>query len=132
RDPNKAGAGAPKATTATVSTTDPKKPALESGPTWGGPAASAAASGGAAGGPVSRGYRAEMGGFADGVKLWTQTDKANRRLPRCHGKVAMADAIIALTSNISMGRKQRIEFKDEWFDPNSPEVPDADVRFDTV
>lgn len=132
RDPNKAGAGAPKSTTATVSTTDPKKPALESGPTWGGPAASAAASGGAAGGPVSRGYREEMEDFAYCVKLWNQTDKANRRLPRCHGKVAMADAIIALTSNISMNRKQRIEFKEEWFDPNSPDVPDADVRFETV
>src|SRR5205814_9255939 len=113
-------------------TTDPKKPALESGPTWGGPAATASAAGGGAGGPVSRGYREEMEDFAYCVKLWNQTDKATRRLPRCHGKVAMADAIIALTANPSMAKRQRIEFKDEWFDPNSAAVPDADMKFETV
>ena len=31
--------------------------------------------------------------------------------------VAMADAIIALTSNIAMKKKQRIDFKESWFDP---------------
>jgi len=31
--------------------------------------------------------------------------------------------IIALTSNQAMHKKERIEFKHEWFDPASPEVP---------
>jgi len=35
---------------------------------------------------------------------------------------------MALTSNIAMDRKQRIEFKDEWFDPESPEAPDLDPK----
>ena len=38
-----------------------------------------------------------MEDFAYCIKLWDDADKANRRLPRCHGRVAMADAIIALT-----------------------------------
>jgi hypothetical protein len=45
-------------------------------------------------------------------------------MPRCHGEVAMADAIIALTSNLSMKHKQRIEFKPEWFDATSDKVPE--------
>jgi hypothetical protein len=46
----------------------------------------------------------------------------------------MADAIIALTSNIAMRgtsknghRPERIEFKDAWFDAASPEVPDTEA-----
>jgi hypothetical protein len=48
-----------------------------------------------------------------------------RLAPRCHGKVAMADAIIALTSNQAMRQRQRIEFKEAWFDPTSSDVPDS-------
>jgi predicted dehydrogenase len=131
RDPNKRGGGPPKATTATVTTAGDKKPALDSGGTWGGAAAaiSAAAGGGAA---VSRGYREEMEDFAYCVKLWGQSDSKDRRLPRCHCPVAMADAIIALTSNLSMANRQRIEFREEWFDPASPAVPDAEVKLETV
>ena len=36
----------------------------------------------------------------------------------------MADAVIALTSNLAMQRKQRIEFKKEWFDIDSDETPE--------
>ena len=45
---------------------------------------------------------------------------------RCNGVTAMADAIMALTANRAMALKTRIEFKEEWFDPNSPETPEAD------
>jgi len=82
--------------------------------------------------PVSRGYREEMEDFAYCVRMWNQSDKKNRRLPRCHGRVAMADAIIALTSNQAMHKKERIEFKHEWFDPASPEVPDPDMKVESV
>jgi predicted dehydrogenase len=78
--------------------------------------------------PVSRGYREEMEDFAYCVRMWNQADKKDRRLPRCHGRVAMADAIIALTSNQAMHKKQRVEFKHEWFDSASPEVPDPDMK----
>lgn len=45
--------------------------------------------------------------------------------PRCYPKVAMGDAIIALTSNISARDGRQIEFEDAWFDVNSDETPDG-------
>jgi hypothetical protein len=135
-DPTKKG-GPAKSTAVTVTTGDGKKPALESGGTWG-PAASttagsAAGPAGSGGGPVSRGYTEEMEDFAYCVRLWDPKvgyaqDKGNyaQRLPRCHGEVAMADAIIALTSNIAMKNRQqpRVEFDPKWFDPASEETPE--------
>jgi hypothetical protein len=64
--------------------------------------------------------------FACCIRQWDKGDKKDRALPRCHGRVAMADAIIALSSNLAMERHQRIEFKPEWFDAASPEVPDKE------
>jgi predicted dehydrogenase len=130
RDPNKKGGGPPRTTTVAVTGTGDKKPAMESGSTWGGPAASAAAPGAPAGtgGPVSRGYREEMEDFAYCIKMWKQGMSNDRRTVRCDGEHAMADAIIALTSNLSMKHRQRIEFKPEWFKPESPEVPDAEMK----
>jgi predicted dehydrogenase len=79
-------------------------------------------------GPVSRGYREEMEDFAYCVRMWDQgANKKDRRLPRCHGKVAMADAIIALTSNVAMRQRRRIEFDPAWFDEKSSAVPDPDA-----
>ena len=46
-------------------------------------------------------------------------------IPRCHGEVAMADAILALTANMAMATKQRIVFEDGWFDPASNDVPET-------
>jgi hypothetical protein len=73
-----------------------------------------------------------MEDFAYCVRMWNQGDKKDRRLPRCHGRVAMADAIVALTSNQAMRKKQRIEFKHEWFDPASTDVPDPDMKPEVV
>ena len=87
--------------------------------------ADAAATG--AGTPVSRGYKEEMEDFAYKIRVWEKSSKAEVDMPRCHGRVAMADAIIALTSNIAMKKKQRIDFKESWFDPTSAEVPDGDT-----
>lgn len=134
KDPKKK-AGDPKSMQVTVSAAS--KAALESGGTWG-PAASMTGgpSGGPAGsgaGPVSRGYREEMEDFAYCIRLWesklgyAQTDDGQyrQRLPRCHGKVAMADAIIAMTANIAMKQRERIKFDPKWFDPNVPETPET-------
>jgi hypothetical protein len=44
----------------------------------------------------------------------------------------MADAIVALTANEAMHRRQRIEFKPEWFDAASKEVPDPDKHSDPI
>jgi predicted dehydrogenase len=129
RDPNRRWTAAPRSTTATVSAGG--KPVVEAGPTWGGPVAAAAATGGTTG-PVSRGYREEMEDFAYCVKRWGQTGAADRRRPRCHGEVAMADAIVALTANLAMKNRQRIEFVESWFDPATPDVPDAELKLETV
>ena len=127
--------GDAKATTVGVTTATAGKPALDSGGTWG-PAASGAAGPGAAiagagSAPVSRGYREEMEDFAYCVRQWdpklayATTDGVYRqRLPRCHGKVAMADAIIAMTANLAMKSRQRIEFKSDWFDDSKEAVPE--------
>jgi predicted dehydrogenase len=129
RNPNKPVDTA-KGTTITVSTGG-GKPAVDSTASTGAlnpvqALATGQASLGA--GPPSRGYREEMEDFAYCVRIWNQSDKKERRLPRCHGRVAMADAIIALTSNLAMQRHQRIEFRPEWFQADSAEVPDAEMK----
>jgi predicted dehydrogenase len=141
KDPNKKVAGDAKAMAVTVSASGGGKPAVEASSTWGGPSApagpGAAVPGAPSGGPVSRGYREEMEDFAYCVRLWDakkgytkgSDGKYEQRLPRCHGEVAMADAIIALTANRAMRpQAHRIEFDPRWFDAESPEVPDADAK----
>jgi hypothetical protein len=124
------GAGA-RSTAVSVTSTG-GKPALDSSASGPG-AAQAVETGQKAVGPPSRGYREEMEHFAYCIRMHekatTPGEKQKwRETPRCHGKVAMADAIIALTSNQAMKTHQRIEFKPEWFDAASQDVPDADMR----
>ncbi len=69
---------------------------------------------------TSRGYREEMEHFAYCIR---NPDPDNQ--PRCNAKVALADAVVALTANIAMRTKQRIEFKQGWFDPKSQETPET-------
>jgi hypothetical protein len=38
----------------------------------------------------------------------------------------MADAIMALTTNLAMKHRKRIAFKKEWFDPENPAAPETD------
>ena len=91
--------------------------------------------------PVSRGYKEEMEDFAYCIRMHDQTkDKEERakwregkagkpgepRGPRCHGLVAMADAIIALTSNIAMETQQRIKFDPKWFQLSDDPTRDAE------
>jgi predicted dehydrogenase len=77
-------------------------------------------------GPPSRGYREEMEHFAYLIREREKVPESKWKelKPRCDGRAAMADAIIALTANQAMARQTRIEFLPEWFDPNSPKVPD--------
>src|SRR5262249_51240277 len=84
-----------------------------------GPAAAVAAK--ALDGPVSRGYTEEMEHWAWCIRNFD----FEHNQPKCQPKVAMADAIIALTTNIAMRDNKRIEFKDEWFDIDSDETPEG-------
>jgi predicted dehydrogenase len=134
--PNPNGAASSsKAMAVTVSSVPAGKPALESSATTGvvEPAKALATGQAALGtGTPSRGYREEMEDFAYCVRMWDRVDKKDRRLPRCPGRVAMADAIVALTSNLAMRSRKRIEFRPGWFHAESKEVPDADMKPETI
>ena len=120
----------------TVTVSKDGKPTAEASSTWGGGGGAAISKGpsGPAWDSDIRGYRSEMEHFAycirrwqemkqpvsyeaevgaDGKKKWKYADI----LPRCHGEIAMADAILALTANLAMKHRTRIEFKASWFDP---------------
>jgi predicted dehydrogenase len=120
-------AGSPAASKSTSVTLESqgKKPALETSPSTAGPTA-AAALGGLATADPSRGYREELEHFAYCVRHGNPSnyhgDKDHQ--PRCRGEVALADAVIALTSNIAMRQKRRIDFDPRWFDYQSSETPE--------
>jgi predicted dehydrogenase len=91
----------------------------------------AAGAGGAAAAPPSRGYTEEMEHWA-----WCIRNPSPENQPRCKPEVAIADAVIALVSNIALANpttQARIEFKPEWFDIASDETPEGvkpDVKQD--
>jgi predicted dehydrogenase len=69
--------------------------------------------------PAERGYTEELEHWA-----WCIRNRAPENLPRCPPKVALGDAVIALTTNMAARHGGRIEFKKEWFDPDSDETPE--------
>ncbi len=71
---------------------------------------------------VSRGYREEIEHWA-----WCIRNPSPENQPKCNPKVAMADAIIALTTNIAIEEQRRIEFQPEWFDIDNDATPEGDV-----
>lgn len=133
KEPGKKADGDPKATNIQVTSADGKKPAMEASSTWGG--GGAAISKGASApkwDSAIRGYRTELEHFAYCVRRWDKSKGWARRpdgtfeqeVPHCHGEVAMADAILALTANMAMDKRTRIEFDPKWFQPESPEAPE--------
>jgi len=86
-----------------------------------------------AGGPVSRGYKEEIEHWA-----WCISTGDRDNQPRCNGPVAVADAVIALTAKKAISNSQKpgghgfIQFKPEWFDVNSDEVPEAEGAAETT
>jgi predicted dehydrogenase len=102
-----------------------KKPVLETSPSTAGPTA-ASALGGLATADPSRGYREELEHFAYCVRHGNKSDYYGdtEHLPRCRGEVALADAVIALTSNIAMREKRRIEFDKNWFEYKEAATPE--------
>ena len=127
-DPNTYRPGPGQRDTKVTVETKGSKPALEVSPSLAG--ASGAAVSAPAGGDYapSRGYREELEHFAFCVRENTSadpyaTDDPNL-LPRCRGEVALADAVIALTSNLAMQKQDRIEFLDDWFQFDSDATPD--------
>jgi predicted dehydrogenase len=118
--------GSAKDTRVTVAKAKDGSPTLdttESGAGGGAAAASAGPGGNAA--PPSRGYTEEMEHWA-----WCIRNPAPENQPRCKPEVAIADAVIALVSNVALAnpeKQARIEFKPEWFDIASDETPEGIV-----
>ncbi len=116
--------GAAKDTRVTVAKGKDGAPTLdttESGGGGGGPAA--AGKPGGEGAPPSRGYTEEMEHWA-----WCIRNPSPENQPRCKPEVAIADAVIALVSNIALANPEtqaRINFKPEWFDIASDETPEG-------
>jgi predicted dehydrogenase len=138
KDKTKKGEKSPKDTAVKVTAEGGKGPAMEAASTWGG--GGAAITKNAAGNEWDtevRGYRTEMEHFAYCVRRWQDLKqkvsyeevdgklKYADILPKCHGEVAMADAILALTANMAMAKRQRIEFDPKWFEPDATEVPET-------
>jgi predicted dehydrogenase len=138
-EPGKKDSGG-RDTKVTVTGAGGGKPAMEATSTWGGGggAAISKAPGSAAWDTPVRGYRTEMEHFAYCLRRWQELkqpvsyekDKDGHMkhadiMPRCHGEVAMADAILALTANMAMDTKQRIVFEDAWFDAAKDDVPET-------
>jgi len=121
--------GAAKDTRVTVAKGKDGAPTLdttESGGGGGGPAAGGKPGGDGA--PPSRGYTEEMEHWA-----WCIRNPSPENQPRCKPEVAIADAVIALVSNIALANPEtqaRINFKPEWFDIASDETPEG-VKPDT-
>ncbi len=69
---------------------------------------------------VSRGYAEELEHWA-----WCIQNPDPENQPRCHPKVALADAVTALVTNIAARRRRPIEFEEAWFDPDRDETPEG-------
>lgn len=113
--------GAEKDTRVTVKKGKDGTSALDTTESGAGPSLSAAAGGGD--GPPSRGYTEEMEHWA-----WCIRNPSPENQPRCKPEVALADAVIALVSNIALANpttQSRIEFQKEWFDIASDATPEG-------
>jgi hypothetical protein len=67
-----------------------------------------------------RGYTEEEEHWA-----WCIRNPDPENQPKCHPKVAMGDAVIALTTNIAAREGRRIDFDTDWFDPHSDKTPEG-------
>jgi predicted dehydrogenase len=74
--------------------------------------------------PAERGYAEELEHWA-----WCIRNRSPENQPRCHPKMALGDAVIALTTNLAArqhdGQGGRIEFQEPWFDIESDETPEG-------
>jgi hypothetical protein len=69
---------------------------------------------------VSRGYREEIEHWA-----WCILNPSEENKPRCKPEIALADAVIALTTNIAIAERHPITFEADWFDIQSDATPDG-------
>ena len=120
--------GSAKDTRVTVSKKKDGTPTLDTTESGGGGGPAAGGKVAGDGAPPSRGYTEEMEHWA-----WCIRNPSPENQPRCKPEVAIADAVIALVSNIALANPEtqaRTHFKPEWFDIASDETPEG-VKPDT-
>jgi predicted dehydrogenase len=69
--------------------------------------------------PAERGYTEELEHWA-----WCIRNPAPENQPRCRPKVALADAVIALVTNMAARKGERKVFQEDWFNIDSDETPE--------
>jgi predicted dehydrogenase len=82
--------------------------------------------------PAERGYTEQLEHWAWCVRKNPDVVTHPEIQPRCGPKVALADAVIALASNLAARgtpenghQPQTVLFQPEWFDPDRPETPEG-------
>jgi len=111
--------GAETATNVKVAEGKSGAPTLDTTQSGGGPAVEAGKKA-IETGPPSRGYTEELEHWA-----WCIRNPAPENKPRCHPEVALADAVIALVTNMSMKKGETIRFQPEWFKIDKDETPEG-------
>jgi predicted dehydrogenase len=70
-------------------------------------------------------------GYCEQIEHWAYCIRENpeaepsKPMPRCYPEVALADAVISLTTNIAARLGDTVEFDPAWFDPSSNATPEA-------
>ncbi|MCE9556345.1 MAG: gfo/Idh/MocA family oxidoreductase, partial [Planctomycetes bacterium] len=72
--------------------------------------------------PPSKGYTEEIEHWA-----WSIRNPGQTPLPRCGPAVALGDAVIALTTNLAIAQRKRIEFDPDWFDFEKDATPEGEA-----
>ena len=71
--------------------------------------------------PADRGFTEELEHFA-----WCIRHRSPENLPRCHPKVALADAVTSLVAQSAARKGARVDFQKEWFDIDDDATPEGE------
>ena len=75
---------------------------------------------------VSRGYAEELQHWAWCIRHNPKV-KDETLQPQCHPKIALADSVISLVTNIAADKGQSITFNPKWFDPDDNATPETEI-----
>jgi predicted dehydrogenase len=83
------------------------------------------------------GVKAEVSrGYAEELEHWAWCIRHNPNVtdptlqPRCHPKIALADSVISLVTNIAADVGKSITFNKDWFDIDSDATPETEIMND--
>ena len=75
-------------------------------------------------------------GYAEELQHWAWCIRHNPKVkdptlqPRCYPKIALADSVISLVTNIAADAGRSITFNPDWFDPLSDATPETEIMND--